>query len=422
MVQQVLADDGGTRTVEVHGRDIGGIVRDEEVPVHARQHAQEHRALDSEAVGERHHRDHYRALRVDEHAHREERECDGPRVMLHDVLEAALHHVHVVREVGVGKPRDSVDGDDCHHAALPHGARHSLLGVRLAEYNHERCRRNHHDLDDDVHGERLDFCDAVDYFTGWELGADIVSSNLQYREQHDDGEGSDKDIHGTLRFLGDFLVEHGGGVPVHVFLHLRVLETCLECGILVEVEPAPVRDECGRHEPADACGNRNRDNLQVVDIESVLVRDDDERGDGRGDGRTCNADLRSDRSYGARAFWADSLLERDVADNRHQGVHDVAGTHEHREEERAERCENSDVVRVLSQEPLRNLDEPIHAARCLHDACAGHRRDDDVDDVGRGLARLHAEPEHENREADSGNRAEGETPVAGTHVKREKYD
>ena len=107
VVQQVLADDGGTRTVEVHGRDIGGVVRDEEVPVHARQHAQEHRALDSEAVGERHHRDHYRALRVDEHAHREERECDGPRVMLHDVLEAALHHVHVVREVGVGKPRDS---------------------------------------------------------------------------------------------------------------------------------------------------------------------------------------------------------------------------------------------------------------------------------------------------------------------------
>ena len=305
---------------------------------------------------------------------------------------------------------------------MPHGARHSLLGVRLAEYNHERCRRNHHDLDDDVHGERLDFCDAVDYFTGWKLGADIVSRNLQYREQHDDGEGSDKDIHGTLCFFGDFLVEHGGGVPVHVFLHLRVLETRLECGILVEVEPASVRNECGRHEPADACGNRNRDNLQVVDIESVLVRDDDERGDGRGDGRTCNADLRSDRSYGARAFWADSLLERDVADNRHEGVHDVAGTHEHREEERAERGQNGDVVRVLAQQPLRNLDEPIHAARCLQYARAGHRRDDDVDDVGRRLARLQAETEYEDGKADSRNGAEGKAPVTRTHVEGEEHN
>ena len=68
----------------------------------------------------------------------------------------------------------------------------------------------------------------------------------------------------------------------------------------------------------------------------------------------------------------------------------MAGTHEHREEERAERGENRDVVRMLAQQALRNLDKPIHAARCLQYARAGHRRDDDVDNVGRRLARLQA--------------------------------
>ena len=142
--------------------------------------------------------------------------------MLHDVLEAALHHVHVVREVGVGKPGNSVNGDDGHHAALPHGACHGLLGGCLAKNNHERGSRNHHNLDDDVHRERLYLCHAVDDLAGGELRADIMPDNLEHGEEHDDGEGAEEDEHGALGFFGDFLVEHGGGAAVHVFLHLRV--------------------------------------------------------------------------------------------------------------------------------------------------------------------------------------------------------
>ena len=150
MVQQVLADDGGAGTVEVHGGDVGGVIRDEEVPVHAREHAQKHGAFDAEAVGEGEHGDHDGALRVDEHAHGEEGESDGPGVVLHYVFETALHHVHVVREVGVGEPGDSVDGDDGDHAALPNGPCDGLLGTRLAEEYHERGGGYHDDLDDDV--------------------------------------------------------------------------------------------------------------------------------------------------------------------------------------------------------------------------------------------------------------------------------
>ena len=66
---------------------------------------------------------------------------------------------------------------------------------------------------------------------------------------------------------------------------------------------------------------------------------------------------------------------------------------------------------MLAQQPLRNLDKPIHTAGGLHNARTSHRRDDDVDNVGRGLARLHAEPEHENRKTDTRNRAQRKAPI-----------
>lgn len=186
----------------------------------------------------------------------------------------------------------------------------------------------------------------------------------------------------------------------------------MEGGVFIEVESALVRDGGRGHEAANAGGNRNCDDLQVVDFEAVRVRDDHEGGDRGGDGRASDAHLGGDGGDTAGAFWADALFKGNIADDGHQGVHDVAGTHENREEERAERGENGDVVRVLTQEPLRNLDKPIHAPGGLHDARTSHRRDDDVDDVGRGLARLQPEPENQNRKADARDGAKREAPVA----------
>ena len=416
MVQQVLADDGGAGTVEVHGGDVGGVIRDEEVPVHAREHAQEHGAFDAEAVGEGEHGDHDGALRVDEHAHGEEGESDGPGVVLHYIFEAALHHVHVVREVGVGEPGDSVDGDDGDHAALPNGPCYSLLGASLAEEHHERGGGYHDDLDDDVHGERLHLGDSVDHLAGGELRADVVAYDLENGEEHDDAEGAEEDEHGALCLFGDFLVEHGGGAAVHVFLHLRVLEAGLEGGVFIEVEPAPVRYGCCGHEPAEAGGDGDGDDLEVVHFEAVRVRDDDERCDGGGDGRAGDADLGGDGGDTAGAFGADAFFERDVADDGHERVDHMAGAHEHGEEEGADGGEDGDVVGVLAQEAFGYLDEPIHASRCLHDAGAGDGRDDDVDDVGRGLAGLQAETEHEYGEADSRDGAEREAAVTRADV------
>ena len=47
VVEQVLAYDGGARTVEVHGGDVRWVVRDEEVAIYAWEHTQQHGASDA---------------------------------------------------------------------------------------------------------------------------------------------------------------------------------------------------------------------------------------------------------------------------------------------------------------------------------------------------------------------------------------
>ena len=249
-----------------------------------------------------------------------------------------------------------------------------------------------------------------------------MTRNLENGEQHNHRKCGKENIHGTLRFLRDFLVQNRCGATVHVFLHLRILESRLEGGILVEVQPALVRDGGCSHDTANACGNRNRNHLQVVDLKTVRIRDDHERCHRSGNRRTGNAHLRRDGSHATRALRTDSLLEGDIANDRHQRIDHVTRTHEHREEERAERRQNGDVIRVLAQQPFRQLDQPIHTARRLQDTRTRDRRDNDVDNIGRGLSRLHAKTEHENRKADSRNRAERKAPVTRPHVKCKEHN
>ena len=135
-----------------------------------------------------------------------------------------------------------------------------------------------------------------------------------------------------------------------------------------------------------------------------------------------DADLARDGGDGAGALRADVLLYRDVDDDGHQRVDDMPGSDEHREEEGAERGEEHYPARVAPQEALRELDEPVHAARCLQYARAGHGGDDDVDDLGRRRSGLHAETEHQNGKSDARYGAEGEAPEPRSDVERQEHD
>lgn len=181
-----------------------------------------------------------------------------------------------------------------------------------------------------------------------------------------------------------------------------------------------IRGRSRSHEPAKARRDGDGDDLQVVHAKTVRVRDDDERSDRRRNRRARDAHLRCDGSDAAWALGTDALFKGDVADDRHEGIDHMARTHEYREEERAKWGEERNVVRVLAQKPLGQLNQPIHAARRLHHACARDRSDDDVDNIGRRLPRCHANAEYQNGKADSRDGTQGETSVTGAYVKSQK--
>ena len=81
MVEQVFANDGGTGAVEIHCRDVAGIVRDEEVAIDGGQHAKQYGAGNAKGIGQRQHSYNDGTLTVDEHTDCEERKGDGPGLL-----------------------------------------------------------------------------------------------------------------------------------------------------------------------------------------------------------------------------------------------------------------------------------------------------------------------------------------------------
>ena len=406
VVEQVFADDRRSGPVEIDRGDVGGIVRDEEIAVHAREDAQQHGTGDAEFVGEREHGHDDGTLRVDEYGHEEEYQRDRPGILRNDALECLLHDVHVVAEIGVGEPGDPVDCDDGDHAALPDSPGDGFLRLGLERDDHHGGGADHDDLDDRVHlrnaGDRLE-----------RVGVD---EELDAGETDDDGESGEEYIDAAAGFPGNGLVEGSGRFPVHVFVGFRVGEPFLKFGVLVEVEAAAVGRDRSDSQSAEAGRDRNHEDLGNGHVVAVGVGYGHESDDGSGDRGAGDTHLGGDGGDRARTFGTDAFLQGDVADDRHEGIDDMAGSDEDGQEESAERGEEGDVLRVLAEHLLGDLDHPVHASGGLQDAGTGHCRDDDVDDVGGRGAGLQAETEDEDGETDAGNGAEGQAAVAGTHI------
>ena len=77
---------------------------------------------------------------------------------------------------------------------------------------------------------------------------------------------------------------------------------------------------------------------------------------------------------------------------------------------------------MLTQHLFRQLNEPVHSARSLHDTRTGYGCNDDVDDIGWRSTWLQAETENENGETDARDGTECKTAIAGTHPKGTQHD
>ena len=240
--------------------------------------------------------------------------------------------------------------------------------------------------------------------------------HLAEGEAHDHQQRTQKNVHGSLGFLGDDLVQGGGGGTVHVGVLLGVGLSLLEFGVVVQVLAALVGGGGGAHEADDAGRDGDHEDLRDTHHVAIGIGDGHEGDDGGGDRRAGDTHLGRDGSHAAGTLRTDVLLEGDVADDGHDRIDHMARAHEDGQEEGHQRAQEGDVLGMLAEHPLRNLDHPVHTAGGLEGTGAGDGRDDDVDDVGGRGSGLEAEAEHQDREADAGDGAESQGPVPGAHV------
>ena len=190
----------------------------------------------------------------------------------------------------------------------------------------------------------------------------IDAEHLTNRNDDDNHKSCQEDIYGILRVLWYLLVKSSGVRAIDIRVLLRIFELCLELWILVEVK-ASVPTVCHSCQYSyEACRNRHHYYLDIAHREAVVGRYCGESHDSGSYGRASDAYLCRDRRDGTWSFGADSFLQGNVADNRHQGVYDMSGTNQHRKQEGGQRCQEGDTVGVLSQHLLRNLNHPVHTA------------------------------------------------------------
>ena len=90
----------------------------------------------------------------------------------------------------------------------------------------------------------------------------------------------------------------------------------------------------------------------------------------------------------------------------------MARTYQYGEEESAERCKEGDAVGVFPKHLLSNLNQPVHASGCLHDARAGNGSDDDVNHVCWRRTGFQMETENQQCQSDAGNGSQGKASVS----------
>ena len=182
-------------------------------------------------------------------------------------------------------------------------------------------------------------------------------------------------------------------------MDLRILDLLLVFRIVLQVFASVEGSHGGQDESYHAGRDGDHQHLWDGDPVAVGIRDgheSDHSGSDRGAG---DSDLGGNRGHSARPFRTDVFLDGDIDDDWHEGIDHVSGSDEDRQEEGTDRSEERDAVRMPAEQLFGQLDQPVHTAGCLKYTGAGHCCDDDVDDVGWRIARLHAESEYQDGQA-----------------------
>ena len=323
--------------------------------------------------------------------------------MCHDPGQHLLDLVHIISEISVSHPGDTINSDYGNHSRPPDRTRGGFLQIHLAEDDHQGSGAEHNDLDSYIHLR--------------EFGQSFLAHHHLAESQGDNHKnGAKENVNSQFRLLIDNLVKGGGITSVDIITDSGILYPLLELRILIQIFSSAERSQGGEEKTYHAGRDGHHKHLRDRHIIAVRVGNSHESDHRGGNRRTSDSHLGCDRGHTTRSFGTDSLLDGDVHDNRHKGIYNMTGTHENSQEEGCEGGQDCDTIRMLPEHLLRKLDKPIHATGSLQDSSACDRGDDYVNDVGGRRTGLHSEAEYQDRQTNSGNGAKREAAVSRSHV------
>ena len=411
MVDHEAADVGRAGTVKLNGGQVGRIGRQDVVAVAGRREGNHEARRRADGEGDRNDRRDGGGLGVHELRDEEQHDGVGPRRFTNPFGEDFLEVGQVGGEHRVGHPSHTVHGHDGDHAGVEDGGLGDGGSLRLAEGDHEGAGRQHEHLNGERHREGL--------------AAGGGTQRREHAEDGDHGHGTEEDVERSPLFGTELDADEGRRFAVDVLALFRILDEFLEGFVLVEVLAAEER-EGGEGEDADD-GRRDHDGEELREAEGltadfIAVQEGDHRDGGHGGRRADHAHLSGNGRSGERTFRTDAVLDGHVVDNREHRVDDVTRTAENRQEPADVGGEVADEARMTAEHLFRDLQQAVETARSLQGGRSAHHGENRENHVDRGLARLEAEAEDEDDQADAADEAEAHAAFTGTVKERRKHD
>lgn len=413
VVQDKLPDPCRTGTVKADAGQIRRIGRQEEVTIAGRDERQHHDRIHAQIQCHRHDDRDRRALRIDQLRSEEENDCIRPRIRRDDRAQERFQDCHVVGEVSIRHPSDTIDGNQCDNARTEDLAVSDFLRLRLADEENDRRDQEHDDLDDRRHRDRLHLA----------LRISKVRQKIREIAQNRDEDDPHEENDGRMIIRGrQFLALQRFIFAKDIGLLFRILDHFLERWIILEILASLIADKSRADDTDQSRRDRHRKDLQQVEG-MPCHRHEAYDGDDSDRYRRCrDTHLGCDGRYRHRTFRADILLDRNIINNREHGIHDMARAAEDGQEPGRHRSQNRDVLRIVAQEFFRILQHDRQPAGRLQEARASDDRQNGQHDADRRRARLVVENKRVQGKTDAADDRKPDPPVLNSQEETPEKD
>ena len=160
----------------------------------------------------------------------------------------------MVHKVGIRHPRDAVDGDERDNARAEHLRIADILCLHFAGNEDHSAHEQHDHLNDHDHRDGLRRRSLLCRKFRQEFG-EVA--------EHGNRDDADKeDVHRTVVFLRQLLIEQRLGITVDVLLVLRVADELLEALVVLKILAAAIAPQRRKKDTAERRRDRHGEHLE----------------------------------------------------------------------------------------------------------------------------------------------------------------